>query len=78
MMSNKLFILSTREGVIVTRNRMVPDQIVYYNGLLLNDMNISILTALNAHRKEVLYECPENCWCWELEERAMKIMERIS
>ena len=32
-MSNKLFILSTREGVIVTRNRMVPDQIVYYNGL---------------------------------------------
>lgn len=53
-MSNKLFILSTREGVIVTRNRMVPDQIVYYNGLLLNDMNKYLHLAhwLNRNRED--------------------------
>ena len=76
MMSNKLFVLSTREGLMVTKERIVSDQIVYCNGLLLNNMDVAIAKALNAHRKEVLFTCPEDCWCWDLEEQAMRVMER--
>jgi len=37
----------------------------------------SLQTILDKHWKEAMITCKETCWCWDLEQRKMKIGDKV-